>query len=81
MIGKRFNIGIDRFCIYIFVDFSHAIEAYLATVHGKDDFLLPKDPKLRAIVDQRLHFDSFLFERFRQALVIYFSFIFDIIII
>lgn len=37
---------------------SHAINAYLVSVYGKDDSLYPKDPKIRALVDQRLHFDS-----------------------
>ncbi|XP_030382129.1 glutathione S-transferase 1-like [Scaptodrosophila lebanonensis] len=37
---------------------SHAIMAYLVRKYGKDDSLYPKDPILRAIVDQRLHFES-----------------------
>ncbi|KAI5738476.1 glutathione S-transferase 1 [Diaphorina citri] len=37
---------------------SHAINAYLVSAYGKNDALYPKDPKVRALVDQRLHFDS-----------------------
>ncbi|XP_050309010.1 uncharacterized protein LOC126745287 [Anthonomus grandis grandis] len=37
---------------------SHAINAYLVTKYGKNDALYPKDPQKRAIIDQRLHFDS-----------------------
>lgn len=37
---------------------SHAINAYLVTKYGKDDSLYPKDPYKKAVVDQRLHFDS-----------------------
>uniref|UniRef100_A0A6P7FW11 Glutathione S-transferase 1-like n=1 Tax=Diabrotica virgifera virgifera TaxID=50390 RepID=A0A6P7FW11_DIAVI len=36
---------------------SRAIMTYLADQYGKDDNLYPKDPKKRAIVDQRLYFD------------------------
>lgn len=47
---------------------SHAIAAYLVTKYGKDDSLYPKDAKLRAVVDQRLHFDSgILFPRLRNV--------------
>ncbi|CAH1367302.1 glutathione S-transferase 1-like [Tenebrio molitor] len=37
---------------------SHAINAYLVDKYGKDDELYPKDLAKRALVDQRLHFDS-----------------------
>lgn len=37
---------------------SHAIMAYLISKYAKDDRYYPKDIKLRALVDQRLHFDS-----------------------
>uniref|UniRef100_A0A0C9RBM0 GST1_0 protein n=1 Tax=Fopius arisanus TaxID=64838 RepID=A0A0C9RBM0_9HYME len=37
---------------------SHAIICYLTGKYGKNDSLYPKDLKKRAIVDQRLHFDS-----------------------
>ncbi|CAG9834574.1 unnamed protein product [Diabrotica balteata] len=36
---------------------SHAIGGYLATVYSNNDNLYPKDPKKRALVDQRLFFD------------------------
>ncbi|CAD1480557.1 unnamed protein product, partial [Heterotrigona itama] len=35
-----------------------AIITYLANQYGKDDSLYPKDPKKRALVDQRLYFDA-----------------------
>ncbi|KAJ0172117.1 hypothetical protein K1T71_012090 [Dendrolimus kikuchii] len=37
---------------------SHAIAIYLISKFGQDDALYPSDIKKRAIVDQRLHFDS-----------------------
>ncbi|KAF2900415.1 hypothetical protein ILUMI_05771 [Ignelater luminosus] len=37
---------------------SHAIAGYLVGMYGKDDMLYPKDPKKRATIDQRLHFDT-----------------------
>ncbi|XP_049871075.1 glutathione S-transferase D7-like isoform X3 [Pectinophora gossypiella] len=47
---------------------SRAIIAYLANAYGKDDSLYPKNPRLRAIVDQRLNFDiGTLFQRYMQV--------------
>ena len=42
-------------CMYYF---SHAIMCYLVTKYGKDDSLYPKDPEIRAKVDQFLHLDT-----------------------
>ncbi|XP_065338052.1 LOW QUALITY PROTEIN: uncharacterized protein LOC135938363 [Cloeon dipterum] len=44
---------------------SHVICSYLVDKYAEDDSLYPKDPQKRAIVDQRLHFDTgVLFPRF-----------------
>nr|AGV08610.1 glutathione S-transferase [Nephotettix cincticeps] len=44
---------------------SRAIICYLAEKYGKDDSLYPKDPKKRALVNQRLYFDiGTLYQRF-----------------
>ncbi|KAH8277544.1 hypothetical protein KR018_000044 [Drosophila ironensis] len=37
---------------------SHAINAYLVSKYGPNDSLYPRDLQRRAIVDQRLHYDS-----------------------
>ncbi|XP_059051863.1 glutathione S-transferase 1-like [Achroia grisella] len=48
---------------------SHAICGYLATKYGKDDSFYPTDLKKRAIIEQRLHFDSgILFPTIRGTL-------------
>lgn len=50
----------DGFALYE----SHAILIYLAEKYGKDDALYPKDLKQRAIINQRLFFDtSVLYQR------------------
>lgn len=37
---------------------SHAIVGYLVDQYGKNDELYPKETKIRAVVDQHLHFDT-----------------------
>ncbi|CAK1584275.1 unnamed protein product [Parnassius mnemosyne] len=45
---------------------SRAIACYLSDKYGKDDSLYPKDLKRRAVVNQRLYFDSsFLYVKIR----------------
>ena len=57
---------------------SRAICAYLVNQYGKDDTLYPKDPKVRALVDQRLYFDmGVLYQRFG---LVYVSFLILIIV-
>ncbi|XP_013166326.1 PREDICTED: glutathione S-transferase 1-like [Papilio xuthus] len=48
---------------------SHAIAVYLLTKYSKNTTLYPSDPKQRAIIDQRLHFDTgILFPSLRGAI-------------
>ncbi|GBP18463.1 Glutathione S-transferase 1 [Eumeta japonica] len=37
---------------------SHAIAGYLISAYGSDESWYPRDPERRAVIDQRLHFDS-----------------------
>ncbi|XP_047351518.1 uncharacterized protein LOC124949832 [Vespa velutina] len=47
---------------------SHAISGYLVHEYGKSDSLYPKDSRKRAMVDQRLHFDTgTLYPEFRNV--------------
>jgi glutathione S-transferase len=49
---------------------SRGILQYFANAYGKDDSLYPKDPKKRAIVDQRFFFDlGTLYKAFSDAYV------------
>lgn len=46
---------------------SRAIMVYLAEKYGKTDSLYPKDPKQRAVINQRLYFDmGTLYQRFAE---------------
>ncbi|KAM3959974.1 glutathione S-transferase 1-like [Aphomia sociella] len=49
---------------------SRAIMSYLVNKYGKDTSLYPEDPKIRAIIDQRLYFDiGVLYHRFGDFFV------------
>lgn len=49
---------------------SRAILGYLVEKYGKNDSLYPKDPKTRAVVNQRLYFDmGTLYQRFFEFFV------------
>ncbi|KPI94305.1 Glutathione S-transferase 1 [Papilio xuthus] len=54
---------------YLKESLSHAIAVYLLTKYSKNTTLYPSDPKQRAIIDQRLHFDTgILFPSLRGAI-------------
>ena len=49
---------------------SRAIIQYLANKYGKDEYLYPKDPVKRAVVDHRMYFDAgTLYDRFFNYVV------------
>lgn len=49
---------------------SHAIMCYLSEKYGKNDALYPKDLRKRAVVNQRLYFDTgILFATLRSITV------------
>ncbi|XP_061710457.1 glutathione S-transferase 1-like [Cydia pomonella] len=49
---------------------SHAILMYLADVYGKQESFYPKDPKHRALVNQKLYFNgTILFPRMRNITI------------
>ena len=63
------NQDINWYDIHTFSS-SRAIMTYLAEQYGKDDSLYPKDPKKRAMVNQRLYFDmGTLYQRFGDLYV------------
>ncbi|XP_068622115.1 glutathione S-transferase D7-like [Battus philenor] len=43
---------------------SRAIMAYLVNAYGREDTLYPKNPRQRAVVDQRLYYDITLFQKY-----------------
>lgn len=60
----------NQLTIYLWINknknsiFSRVILTYLTSAYAKDDKLYPADIKVRALVDQRLHFDlSTLYQR------------------
>ncbi|PSN29400.1 Glutathione S-transferase 1 [Blattella germanica] len=62
IIRNNFNINVTiffsaSFKLY-FSSFSRAILGYLVNQYGSDDSYYPKEPKKKALVDQRLYFDA-----------------------
>lgn len=70
LLFHQVQLGIFIPEINFYFIYSRAIIAYLVDQYGKDDSLYPKDPKKRAVVDQRLYFDAgTLYQRFGDLYV------------
>ncbi|KAI8428544.1 hypothetical protein MSG28_007312, partial [Choristoneura fumiferana] len=69
--GLEKDIAIVRNAFLINLAVSHAILMYLADVYGKQDSLYPKDLKQRALVNQKMFFNSsILFPRLRNITMV-----------
>lgn len=69
---RKVNSNPNKFDLIIKINYyySRAIMKYLVDQYAKDDTLAPKEPKLAAMVNQRLFFDvGTLFSRLQDYFV------------